>query len=103
MIGAKSGDETVTYAELIGGRHFTLKVDPAARTKNPADYKIVGKPIARLDIPGKLTGQFTYMQDFRVPGMLHGRVVRPPAIGAKLESVDEFSIKRYFRHHQSGA
>jgi nicotinate dehydrogenase subunit B len=93
VIGAKSGDETATYAELIGGRHFTLKVDPTARTKNPADYKIVGKPIARLDIPGKLTGQFAFMQDFRVPGMLHGRVVRPPAIGAKLESVDESSIK----------
>ncbi len=79
--------------ELIGGKQFTLKVDPAAPVKNPADYKIVGKPMARLDIPGKLTGQFTYMQDFRVPGMLHGRTVRPPAIGAKLESVDESSIK----------
>ena len=93
VIGAKSSGATVTYAELIGGKNFTLKVDPAAPTKNPADYKIVGKPIGRLDIPGKLTGQFTYMQDFRVPGMLHGRVVRPPAIGAKLESVDESSIK----------
>jgi nicotinate dehydrogenase subunit B len=92
-IGAKSGGDTVTYAELIGGKNFALKVDPAARPKDPADYKIVGKPIVRLDIPGKLTGQFTYMQDFRVPGMLHGRVVRPPAIGAKLESVDESSIK----------
>jgi nicotinate dehydrogenase subunit B len=92
-IGAKSGDHTVSYAELIGGRHFALKVDPLAPTKNPADYKIVGKPIARLDIPGKLTGQFTFMHDFRVPGMLHGRVVRPRAIGAKLESADQSSIK----------
>jgi CO/xanthine dehydrogenase Mo-binding subunit len=93
VIGTKSGGDTVTYAELIGGKDFSLKVDPAARTKNPADYKLVGKPIGRLDIPGKVTGQFTYMQDFRVPGMLHGRAVRPPAIGAKLESVDESSIK----------
>jgi CO/xanthine dehydrogenase Mo-binding subunit len=46
-----------------------------------------------VDIPGKVTGTFTYMQDFRVSGMLHGRVVRPPAMGAKLESVDESSIK----------
>jgi hypothetical protein len=58
-----------TYAELIGGKHFDLKVNPAAPTKNPADYKIVGKPIERLDIPGKLTGEFTYIQDFRVSGM----------------------------------
>jgi CO/xanthine dehydrogenase Mo-binding subunit len=92
-IGAKSGGDMITYAQLIDGKNFSLKVDPAAPTKNPDDYKIVGKPIGRLDIPGKLTGQFTYMQDFRVPGMLHGRVVRPPAIGAKLESVDESSIK----------
>ncbi len=92
-IGAKSGGATVTYAELVGGKQFTLNVDPAAPVKNPADYKVVGKPMARLDIPGKLTGQFTYMQDFRVPGMLHGRAVRPPAIGAKLESVDEASVQ----------
>jgi nicotinate dehydrogenase subunit B len=92
-IGAKSGGSTVTYAELIGGKQFTLNVDSAAPVKNPANYRVVGKPIARLDIPGKLTGQFTYMQDFRVPGMLHGRTVRPPAIGAKLETVDESSVK----------
>ena len=93
VIGVKSGGETVSYAELIGGKSFNLKIDPAAPPKNPANYKIVGKPVGRLDIPGKLTGQFTYMQDFRVPGMLHGRVVRPPTLGAKLESVDECSIK----------
>jgi CO/xanthine dehydrogenase Mo-binding subunit len=92
-IGVKSGGETISYAELIGGKNFNLKVDHAAPTKNPANYKIVGQPVGRLDIPGKLTGQFTYMQDFRVPGMLHGRVVRPPMLGAKLESVDESSIK----------
>ena len=41
------------------------------------DYKIVGKPQPRVDIPAKITGRFIYMQDFKVPGMLHGRVVRP--------------------------
>jgi nicotinate dehydrogenase subunit B len=93
VISATAGTGSVSYAELIGGRHFDLGIDPAARTKNSSDYKFVGKPVARLDIPGKLTGEFTYMQDFRVPGMLHGRVVRPPAIGAQLESVDESSVK----------
>jgi CO/xanthine dehydrogenase Mo-binding subunit len=92
-VSAKSGGNTVTYAELIGGKNFNLKLDPAAPTKNPADYKFVGKPVPRLDIPGKITGSFTYMHDVRVPGMLHGRVVRPPAFGATLESVDESSIK----------
>jgi CO/xanthine dehydrogenase Mo-binding subunit len=49
--------------------------------------------VPRVDIPAKMFGQFTYMQDFRVPGMLHGRVVRPRAFGANLESFDESSIK----------
>jgi CO/xanthine dehydrogenase Mo-binding subunit len=93
VVGSKAGGKTVTYAELIGGKNFTLKVDPAAPLKNPADFKVVGKPIARRDIPGKVTGGFTYMHDFRVDGMLHGSVIRPPALGAKLENVDENSIK----------
>jgi nicotinate dehydrogenase subunit B len=93
LITVKSSSAMVSYAELIGGKYFNLKVDPSAPTKNPADYKIVGKPIGRLDIPSKLTGEFTYMHDFRVPGMLHGRVVRPPALGAQLQSVDESSIQ----------
>ena len=54
---------------------------------------MVGKPVARLDIPGKVTGQFTYMHDFQVPGMLHGRVVRPAALDATLESVDESFVR----------
>ncbi len=89
------GGKRVTYGELIGGKMFSLKLDHAkpAKAKEPKDYKLVGKPVPRVDIPGKVTGQFTYMQDFRVPGMLHGRVVRPPAMEAKLESVDESSIK----------
>jgi nicotinate dehydrogenase subunit B len=91
-ISGKLGGKSVTYAELIGGKQFALKLDPAAPTKSPATFKIVGKSIAREDIPDKMTGRFTYMQDFRVPGMLHGRVVHPPAIDAKLESVDEGSI-----------
>ena len=81
----------VTYGELIGGKNFSLKVDKQAPVKNPATYKIVGQSIPRLDIPAKVTGQFTYMQDFRIPGMLHGRVVRPPGIGATLQGVDESS------------
>ena len=90
-----AGGKKVTYAELIGGKSFSIKLDPKqpVKEKDPKDYKLVGKPVPRLDIPDKLTGKFTYMQDVRVPGMLHGRVVRPPTIGAKLETVDESSIK----------
>jgi nicotinate dehydrogenase subunit B len=90
-----AGNKRVTYGELIGNKSFALKLDhtkPAAG-KDPKDYKLVGTAVPRVDIPDKMTGAFTYMQDFRVPGMLHGRVVRPPAFGARLESVDESSIK----------
>jgi nicotinate dehydrogenase subunit B len=85
----------VGYGDLVGGRRFSITLDPKqpVATKNPKDFKLVGQPVPRIDIPGKAMGTFTYMQDFRLPGMLHGRVVRPPAIGAKLESVDEGSIK----------
>src|SRR5260370_4254833 len=79
----------------MGGNSFGLRrnhANPAAG-KDRRDSKLGGKPVPRLDIPDKVTGRFIYMQDFRVPGMLHGRVVRPPAIGATLESVDEASIK----------
>jgi nicotinate dehydrogenase subunit B len=83
-----------TYAELIGDKRFDLKVDKDAPVKNPKDHTLVGQPMPRPDIPGKVTGAHTYMQDFRVPGMVHARVVRPPAIGATLQSVDEGSIKQ---------
>src|SRR5581483_12402989 len=90
-----AGRRKVSYGELIGGKSFAIKLDPKqpVKEKSPKDYKIVGKPVPRVDIPDKVTGRFTYMQDFRVDGMLHGRVVRPPAIGAKLESVDDAALK----------
>ena len=88
-------DPTVStsYAELIGGEQLGVKLDKNVKLKKPADYTIVGKSVPRIDVPAKVTGEFTYMQDFRVPGMLHARVVRPPAIGARLEAVDEASVK----------
>ena len=89
------GGTGVRFADLIGGRNFNLKLDPKAPLKDPATYTLVGKPLARPDVPAKCTGSFTYMQDFSLPGMVHARVIRPPAIGAKLVSVDEFSIKDF--------
>ena len=88
------GGGSVTYGQLIAGKAFSIKLDPKqpVATKDPGEFKVVGKSVPRVDIPGKAMGTFTYMQDFRVPLMLHARVVRPPAIEAKLESVDESSI-----------
>jgi nicotinate dehydrogenase subunit B len=90
-----AGGKRVSYAELIGGKNFSLKLDHTkpATPKDPKNHKVVGRPVPRVDIPDKVTGRFTYMQDFRVPGMLHGRVVRPPAVGAMLQSADPSSLK----------
>ena len=74
---------------------FSIKLDHAkpAKFKDAKDYKIVGKSIQRVDIPAKVRGRFPYINNLRVRGMLHGRVIRPPFVAAKLESVDEGSIK----------
>ena len=70
-----------------------MKVAPEVPAKNPKDYKIVGKSIPRVDLPGKFTGEFVYSQDASVPGMLHGRVVRPATSLSAPASIDESSIK----------
>jgi nicotinate dehydrogenase subunit B len=85
----KAGGTGIPFAHLIGERRFDLKIDPKAPLKDPSTYSIVGKPLPRPDVPAKCTGANIYVHDFTVPGMLHARVIRPPAIGAKLISVDE--------------
>jgi nicotinate dehydrogenase subunit B len=93
MIHAQNGTQMISYADLIGNRSFSLKVDKTAPLKEPSAYTIVGKPVRRLDIPAKMTGRATYVQDFRLPKMLYGRPVRPAAMGATLLEVDESSIR----------
>ncbi len=94
----------VTYGELVhgkrldvtigaSGKRFGMKVAPNAKLKDPSQYTVVGKSVLRKDIPGKVTGQFTYLQDVKVEGMLHGRVVRPYGVGSKLLSVDESGLR----------
>lgn len=82
----------ITYGELIGGRRFDVTITGKAKPKAPAEYKIVGQSVPRWDIPGKVYATFTYMQDVKVDGMLHGRIVRPPAHGASVVSIDESSV-----------
>ena len=78
---------------VAGGKRLELKVDAKAPLRDPSSYMIVGKPILRPDVPKKCTGTNVFLQDFSVPGMLHGRMIRPPSLGAKLISVDEVSIR----------
>ena len=84
----------IRYGELIGGRTLTLNARQGTRRSRTRrlSTRSSASSQSRLDIPDKVTGRCTYMQDFRVEGMVHGRVVRPPAIGATLLSVDVDSV-----------
>jgi CO/xanthine dehydrogenase Mo-binding subunit len=88
----------VKYGELLGDKPFNVAFTGKAPVKPVSEYQLVGKPVARVDLPAKIRGTYTYMQHVRVPNMLHGRVVRPQGQGAygadaKVVSIDESSIK----------
>jgi nicotinate dehydrogenase subunit B len=83
----------IGYGELIGNRKFNLILDPRAKRKDPREWTVLGKPVQRPDLPAVVTGQFEFVHNVQVPGMLHGRVVRPPAVGATVMNVDESSVQ----------
>ena len=87
------GRASLTYAELVGGRKFNLTLNPNAKRKPASEWTILGTPVAAPRHPGARDGQFEFVHNVRVPGMLHGRVVRPPEVGATLVGVDEASVK----------
>jgi nicotinate dehydrogenase subunit B len=88
----KTGGAGVSFASLIADKGFELKLDAKAPVRDPKTHRYVGKHVARPDVPAKVTGQHEFMHNVEVPGMLHGRVVRPAKINASLVSVDESSI-----------
>jgi CO/xanthine dehydrogenase Mo-binding subunit len=91
-------NRSVQYGELVGEKPFNLAVTGSAPVKMPSQYKVVGTPMARNDIPDKVSAKYVYMQHVRMPGMLHGRVVRPRGqsaygAGAKILRIDDASIR----------
>ncbi len=98
-------ERMLSYADLIGGRYFNVQLawnkefgnllyaPGKAQPKSPKDYKIVGKPIKRADIAPKVFCQEDYCTDVKVPGMVHGRMIRPAVAGSVPVKVDEGSIK----------
>jgi nicotinate dehydrogenase subunit B len=77
------------YGELAASASRDARAQPHSPLRDPGSYRVIGKSLARVDIPPKLAGSQAYVQDLRMPGMLHARVVRPPSYGARLGSVDE--------------
>lgn len=92
VVSAKTGKH-VSYGELIGGKHFNLAVSSTAKRISPTRWSVLGKPVPSLDRTALMTGTFEFVHNVRVPGMVHGRVVRPPEIGATLGNVDEKSVQ----------
>ena len=77
---------------------FNVPFTGSAPVKPATEYKLVGTPVARRDMPAKVSGKHVYMQHVRVPGMMHARVVRPRGQGAygdgaKVLRIDESSIR----------
>ena len=83
----------VSYGVLIGGKTFDVQLNPKAARIHPRDWTVLGTPAPRVDMRAMATGEFEFVHNVRVPGMLHGRVVRPPSPGATVMSVDESSVR----------
>jgi nicotinate dehydrogenase subunit B len=82
----------VRYEELIGNKRFNVPLSAKAKRRSAPDWTVLGKPIPSLDRTGLMTGKFEFVHHVRIPGMLHGRVVRPPEMGATLVHVDDQSV-----------
>jgi nicotinate dehydrogenase subunit B len=83
----------IGYGELVAGRRLDVRLDPNAPRKRPEDWTVLGTPVPRIDMPAMATGTFEYVHNVRLPGMLHGAVVRPPGIGSVVLGVDESSVR----------
>lgn len=92
VITAKNG-RRVSYQELIGSKQFEIPLNASAKRRSPAQWTVLGKPVPSLDRAALMTGQFEFLHNLHVPGILHGRVVRPPEVGATVAAVDEGSVR----------
>src|SRR5437868_1653897 len=84
----------LTYGELVAADMLHVQAQPKSKLRDPATFKVMGQPVPRADIPAKVTGGAAYVQDMRLPGMLHARVVRPPSYGAQLTECDTASVEK---------
>src|SRR5258705_13679837 len=82
------------YGELVAAGMLHVQAQTKSKLKDPATFKVMGQPIPRVDIPAKVTGGAAYVQDMRLPGMVHARVVRPPSYGAQLTDCDTAAIEK---------
>jgi isoquinoline 1-oxidoreductase len=84
----------VTYAELTKGKRIERHLEQEPQIKTVGQYNLIGKPINRVDAVDKVTGKAKYTADIRVPGMVCAKVLRPPAHGATLKSLDSSEVDK---------
>jgi nicotinate dehydrogenase subunit B len=82
------------YGDLVAGDMLHAQAQVKSNLKNPSTYKVMGQPVPRVDIPAKVTGGAAYVQDMRMPGMVHARLVRPPSYGAQLTECDTALVEK---------
>jgi nicotinate dehydrogenase subunit B len=85
---------SIGYGPLAAKLNLHVEASPQSPLKDPAAYRLMGTSMPRIDIPAKLTGGVAYLQDLRLPGMLHARVVRQPSVGARLLDFDSGPVER---------
>jgi nicotinate dehydrogenase subunit B len=83
-----------TFGELVAEGLTQVRARPQSKLKDPRTYTVMGSSLPRIDIPGKVTGAVAYVQDLRLPGMVHARIVRPPSYGARLREVASEGVQK---------
>jgi CO/xanthine dehydrogenase Mo-binding subunit len=84
----------LSYGDLVASDMLHVQAQPKSKLKDPATFKVMGQPVPRVDIPAKVTGGAAYVQDMRLPRMVHARVVRPPSYGAQLTDCDTSTVEK---------
>jgi nicotinate dehydrogenase subunit B len=84
----------LTYGEIVAQDMLHVQAEPVSKLKDPATFRVMGQSVPRVDIPAKVTGGPAYVQDLRLPDMVHARIVRPPGYGAQLTECDTAAIEQ---------
>ena len=89
----RADGQSLAYGDLVSDTNLHVEATPQSRLKPASSFKVMGQPMRRVDIPAKVTGAPVYVQDMRLPGMVHARVVRPPRPGATLGALDASAVE----------
>jgi nicotinate dehydrogenase subunit B len=87
------GGRRTTYWEITTDAMLLREATAKNKPKAAGEHRLIGQSLARRDIPSKFTGGAAYLQDLRLPGMVHARIGRPPVPRAELVSVDAAALK----------